>query len=70
VTRSWSGGRSSGGTRRPAFSYVAYVGQEPAGFVLSEEYEAYDAVIGGRDLFIGLVGTRRVARGRVSPRRC
>jgi ribosomal protein S18 acetylase RimI-like enzyme len=54
----------TGSTFRPGFSFVAYAGQEPAGFVLSEEYEAYNEQIGGRDLFIGLVGTRRAARGR------
>jgi mycothiol synthase len=52
------------GTLRFGFSFVAYAGSEPAGFVLSEEYEGYNEQIGGRDLFIGLVGTRRVARGR------
>ena len=52
------------GTLRPGFSFVAYAGQMAAGFVLSEEYEAYNEVIGGRDLFIGLLGTRRAARGR------
>jgi GNAT superfamily N-acetyltransferase len=54
----------AGGTIRPGFSFVASIGQEPAGLVLSEEYEAYNEQIGGRDLFIGLVGTRRAARGR------
>ena len=54
----------TGVTIRPGFSFVAYIGQEPAGFVLSEEYEGYNEAIGGRDLFIGLVGTRRAARGR------
>jgi ribosomal protein S18 acetylase RimI-like enzyme len=54
----------TGGTFRPGFSFVAYLGGEPAGFVLGEEYEAYNEVIGGRDLFIGLIGTRRAARGR------
>jgi mycothiol synthase len=54
----------TGGTIRPGFSFVAYVGSEPAGFVLSEEYEGYNEQIGGRDLFIGLVGARRAARGR------
>ncbi len=52
------------GTLRPGYSFVAYLGSEPAGFVLSEEYEGYNEQIGGRDLFIGLVGTRRIARGR------
>ncbi len=51
-------------TIRPGFSFVAYAGSEPAGFVLSQEYEGYNEQIGGRDLFIGLVGTRRTARGR------
>jgi ribosomal protein S18 acetylase RimI-like enzyme len=54
----------TGGTFRPGFSFVAYTGQTPAGFLLGEEYEAYNESIGGRDLFIGLVGTRRAARGR------
>jgi len=52
------------GTFRPGYSFLAYAGQEPAGFVFSEEYEAYNGVIGGRDLFIGTLGTRRAARGR------
>jgi ribosomal protein S18 acetylase RimI-like enzyme len=54
----------TGSTFRPGFSFVAYAGQEPAGFILSEEYEAYNEVAGGRDLFIDLIGTRRAARGR------
>jgi ribosomal protein S18 acetylase RimI-like enzyme len=54
----------TGSTFRPGFSFVACIGQEPAAFVLSEEYEAYNEQIGGRDLFIGLIGTRRAARGR------
>jgi hypothetical protein len=36
------------GTLRPGFSFVAYAGAEPAGFVLSEEYEGYNEAIGGR----------------------
>jgi ribosomal protein S18 acetylase RimI-like enzyme len=54
----------TGSTFRPGFSFVAYAGHEPAGFVLSDEYEAYNEVAGGRDLFVDLIGTRRAARGR------
>jgi ribosomal protein S18 acetylase RimI-like enzyme len=52
------------GTFRPGFSFLACVGGTPAGFVLSHEYEAYNEVIGRRDLHIALIGTRRAARGR------
>jgi ribosomal protein S18 acetylase RimI-like enzyme len=52
------------GTFRPGFSFLARAGGTPAGFVLSHEYEAYNEVIGRRDLHIALIGTRRAARGR------
>jgi mycothiol synthase len=48
---------------RPEFSFVAYVDSEPAGCVISHEYEiGPDAT--ARDLYISLVGTRRAHRGR------
>jgi mycothiol synthase len=52
----------------PAFrsdlTVVAYEGEEPLALVLSEEFEAYREATGKRDLYIGLVGTRRIARKR------
>jgi mycothiol synthase len=44
---------------RPAYSFVAYAGSEPAGLVISHEYDNYP-----HDIHIALVGTRRAWRGR------
>jgi mycothiol synthase len=49
---------------RPAFSFLAYQGADPVGLVLSHEYEEYNRLVGYRDLYIALVGTRRAARHR------
>src|SRR6266566_3010008 len=49
---------------RPALSFVAYDGSEPAGLVIGHEYEEYNRVAGVRDLYVPLVGTRRAARRR------
>ncbi len=46
---------------RPAFSFLAYCGGEPAGFLISQEYAD---VPGVRDLYIATLGTRRAARKR------
>jgi ribosomal protein S18 acetylase RimI-like enzyme len=42
---------------RPAFSFLAYSGGEPAGLVMSHEYDAAE-----KELYIALLGTRRAAR--------
>jgi mycothiol synthase len=51
-------------TFRSAFSFVAYEHGEPAGIIISHEYDGVAAATGVRDLYIGLVGTRRAARKR------
>lgn len=49
---------------RPGYSFLAYLGGEPAALVLAQEYEAYNKATGLRDLYIPQVGTRRAARKR------
>jgi mycothiol synthase len=49
---------------RPAFSFLGYEAGEPLGLILAYEYDAYREVTGIRDLFIGIVGTRRAGRKR------
>ena len=49
---------------RPAFSFLAYDGQEPLGVIIGHEYDAYTEATGIRDLYIPLVGTRRAGRNR------
>jgi len=49
---------------RPAFSFLAYASDEPAGFVISHEYDVYAEATGIQDLFIAILGTRRAARKR------
>jgi mycothiol synthase len=49
---------------RPAMSFLAYLGGEPVSAVLCSEFEAETQATGRRDLWIGSVGTRRVARNR------
>jgi ribosomal protein S18 acetylase RimI-like enzyme len=49
---------------RPALSFLAYSGGEPLGLVISHEYEAYNEAVGGRDLYVALVATRRAGRKR------
>ena len=49
---------------RPAFSFLAYASGEPAGFVISHEYDVYAEATGIQDLFIAILGTRRAARKR------
>ena len=44
---------------RPEFSFLAYAGGAPAGFVISQEYADIPGV---RELFIATLGTRRAAR--------
>jgi GNAT superfamily N-acetyltransferase len=49
---------------RPACSFVAYEAGDPLGVILAFEYEAFFEATGIRDLFIGIVGTRRAGRKR------
>jgi mycothiol synthase len=49
---------------RPACSFVAYEAGEPLGVILAFEYDAYREATGIRDLYIGIVGTRRAGRKR------
>jgi len=51
-------------TFRPASSFVAYDHGEPAGVIISHEYEGAVKAIGARDLHVAIVGTRRAARKR------
>jgi mycothiol synthase len=52
------------GAFRPAFSFLAYSAGEPAGFVISHEYDAYALATGIKDLHIAVLGTRRAGRKR------
>jgi ribosomal protein S18 acetylase RimI-like enzyme len=47
---------------RPAFSFLAHSGGEPAGFVIAHEYDAYAEATGIKDVYIALLGTRRAGR--------
>jgi mycothiol synthase len=51
------------GAFRPECSFLAYSSGEPVGVVISQEYEVGPAAK-GRDLYIAIVGTRRVHRNR------
>lgn len=47
---------------RPAFSFVAYAAGQPAGVVISHEYDAFTKAKGKRDAYIVTVGTLASAR--------
>jgi mycothiol synthase len=49
---------------RPEFSYLAYADGQPAGVLLSSESAETTRATGVRDLYIGIVGTRRAGRNR------
>ncbi len=49
---------------RARFSFLAYEGPEPLGLLISHEYDAYNAKMGRRDLYIAIVGTRAAGRKR------
>jgi mycothiol synthase len=49
---------------RPAYSFLSYLAGEPVGVLLSYEYDAYNEATGTRDLYVALVGTRRIGRKR------
>jgi mycothiol synthase len=48
---------------RPKFSFLAYVGDEPLGVIISHEYDQ-PTETAVRDLYIAVVATRRAARGQ------
>jgi mycothiol synthase len=49
---------------RPEFSFLAYVGDDPAGVLIAHEYEAFRQATGRRECYIAAVGVTRAARGR------
>jgi mycothiol synthase len=49
---------------RPAYSFIAYDGDEPLGLVVGHEYDSYTRATGRLDLYIPTVGTRRAGRRR------
>jgi mycothiol synthase len=49
---------------RPAFSFLAYLGDEPVGVLIANEYDAFRQATGRRECFIATVGVTRAARGR------
>lgn len=49
---------------RPEYTFIAYLDGEPAGFVMTAEYEAYNKAKGIRDLYIPQVASRRAVRRR------
>jgi mycothiol synthase len=49
---------------RPAFSFLAYLGDQPSGVLLAREYDAFRQETGRRECFIAAVGVTSAARGR------
>lgn len=49
---------------RPAFSFLAYLGSEPAGVLIAHEYDAFTQATGRRESYIATIGVTRPARGR------
>ncbi len=49
---------------RPAFSFLAYLADEPAGVIIAQEYDAFRQATGRRECYIATVGVTRSARGR------
>jgi mycothiol synthase len=49
---------------RPAFSFLAYGGGEPVGFIVNHEYDAYAGATGIRDLYVSVLGTLSAHRKR------
>ncbi|WP_203921118.1 GNAT family N-acetyltransferase [Rugosimonospora africana] len=52
------------GAYRSGYSFIAYGGDQPLGFVIGHEYEGVTEATGHRDAYIALVGTGRAARKR------
>jgi mycothiol synthase len=49
---------------RPAFSFLAYLGDEPVGVLMANEYDAFRQATGRRECFISTVGVTPATRGR------
>jgi mycothiol synthase len=49
---------------RPGFSFLAYLGEKPAGVLIAHEYDAFHQATGRRECYIDTVGVTRAARGR------
>jgi mycothiol synthase len=49
---------------RPAFSFLAYLGDKPAGMLIAHEYDAFRQATGRRECYIATVGVTKPARGR------
>jgi mycothiol synthase len=52
------------GAFRAAFSFLAYAGSEPVGFIVSHEYDTDAETPGVRDLYVSALGTRSTHRKR------
>jgi GNAT superfamily N-acetyltransferase len=53
-----------GSAFRPELTFLAYEDGEPLALVLCEEFEAHRLATGQRELYVALVGTRRIGRKR------
>jgi mycothiol synthase len=49
---------------RPASSFLAYLGDKPAGVIIAHEYDAFRQATGRRECYIATVGVTKAARGR------
>jgi mycothiol synthase len=49
---------------RPSFSFLAYLGDKPAGVIVAHEYDAFSQATGRRECYISTVGVTKAARGR------
>jgi mycothiol synthase len=49
---------------RPAFSFLAFAGDKPAGVLIAHEYDAFRQATGRRECYIATVGVTKAARGR------
>jgi mycothiol synthase len=49
---------------RPEFSFLAYLGEAPAGVLIAHEYEAFRQATGRRECYLAAVGVTRLGRGR------
>jgi mycothiol synthase len=49
---------------RPAFSFLAYLGDKPVGVLIAHEYDAFREATGRRECYIETVGVTKAARGR------
>jgi mycothiol synthase len=49
---------------RPASSFLAYLGDQPAGMLIAHEYDAFRQATGRRECYIATVAVTKAARGR------